>query len=580
MALQEKVLTKNGSKGNHKFTLTVVENSTNLNANSSDISWSFQISAVNKGFDWFSLSKIQYTITLNGTTYTGNIRDYDGKSTVTLKSGNVTWQHNDDGTKKVSLSFEVTDGHSYSFTPGNASASGTMALTDIPRASTIAASDANIESTSTVVVNRKSSAFKHTIAVKFGELSGYINADGELVSTAVKLSNTTVAFKVPSSFYAQIPNDPSGQCTLTCTTYNGSTVIGSEQTCKFTATAAKSLCKPIVSAVVKDTNTKTKDLTGNENHLVRYFSTAQCSVTTTARNSASIESVEVNNTKITDNVLTVPKVETNSFSVVVTDSREYSTAITATADDLVPYVKLTCNASVKRLAPTDGTARLSLKGNYFNKSFGAKSNSLQITYQVDSGEPIDVVATLDDNNTYEATVNLTDFDYTKSFAFTITAKDELDTVTKSLTLQPGIPVFDWGQKDFAFHVPVSINGTTLNYMVEMGTKDGWLYIKWKNGLAMCWYRKEHTVAISETWGSLYAGTNATGRTAYPFTFVEKPHEAVTVKSSVPSVFATCSSGGLGDNTTTHTASYNAVRPTAYTEESTVFFEYYVVGFWK
>ena len=231
------------------------------------------------------------------------------------------------------------------------------------------------------------------------------------------------------------------------------------------------------------------------------------------------------------------------------------------------------------MAPTDGTARLSLKGNYFNKSFGAKSNSLQITYQVDSGELIDVVATLDDN-TYKATVDLTGFDYTRSFAFTITVMDELDTVTKPLTLQPGIPVFDWGQKDFAFHVPVSINGITLDYIVEQGTLNGWTYRKWNSGLAECWYRKEHTVDISAPWGNLYSGKSATGRTPYPFVFKEKPHETVTIKSSLGAVFAACSSGGLGDNTVSHTASYNAIRPSAMTEESTVFFEYYVVGRWK
>lgn len=99
----------------------------------------------------------------------------------------ATWtgdvSHADDGTLELALACSWTMTGTSSL--GSGAINGTATLNVIPRASTIAASDANIESTSTVVVNRKSSAFKHTIAVKFGKLSGYINADGELVSTAV-----------------------------------------------------------------------------------------------------------------------------------------------------------------------------------------------------------------------------------------------------------------------------------------------------------------------------------------------------------------------------------------------------------
>ena len=37
----------------------------------------------------------------------------------------------------------------------------------------------------------------------------------------------------------------------------------------------------------------------------------------------------------------------------------------------------------------------------------------------------------------------------------------LSTVTKTITLQRGIPVFDWGENDFNFHVPIKIGDTQL-----------------------------------------------------------------------------------------------------------------------
>jgi hypothetical protein len=40
----------------------------------------------------------------------------------------------------------------------------------------------------------------------------------------------------------------------------------------------------------------------------------------------------------------------------------------------------------------------------------------------------------------------------------VRAVDRLQTVTKSVTVGKGIPVFDWGEGDFAFHVPVTLAG--------------------------------------------------------------------------------------------------------------------------
>ena len=131
--LQTKSINANGSKGNHKFTLSVTENSISESTNSSELSWEFKLSAVNNGFDWkdHDSGKLKYSLNIGGNTYSGIITDYDGKSTVTLKSGNITMDHDADGTKTISLSFSVTDGYNQYFTPGNASASDTMTLTAI-----------------------------------------------------------------------------------------------------------------------------------------------------------------------------------------------------------------------------------------------------------------------------------------------------------------------------------------------------------------------------------------------------------------------------------------------------------------
>ena len=127
-------ISANGSRGHHKFTLKVNETGTNTSNNTSTVSFSFQLSAIQNGWDWnIKTNPVSYRVTINGTNYNGTIVSYGGSGTVTLKSGSLTVGHNNDGSKSISFSFSVTDNPNKSYTPGNASASGRMTLTKIAR---------------------------------------------------------------------------------------------------------------------------------------------------------------------------------------------------------------------------------------------------------------------------------------------------------------------------------------------------------------------------------------------------------------------------------------------------------------
>ena len=123
MALQTKTITANGSKGYHKFTLNVTEENTSIANNNSPMSFSFVLSPIQTGWDFYWGSGIAYTITINGESYSGNITAYDGSSTITIRTGTLTVPHNDDGSKTINISFTVTDTTGQNYTPGNASAS-------------------------------------------------------------------------------------------------------------------------------------------------------------------------------------------------------------------------------------------------------------------------------------------------------------------------------------------------------------------------------------------------------------------------------------------------------------------------
>lgn len=146
-------LSANGSKGHHKFTLTVTENSTSTANNTSSLGFSFVLSPIATSWNWEQWGAyISYTVTINGTKYTGTIANYDGYSSVTLKSGTLSVAHNTDGTKSISYSFSVTDTSGQTYTCGNASASGTMTLSTIPRYLSITSLEITNKTETTVVV--------------------------------------------------------------------------------------------------------------------------------------------------------------------------------------------------------------------------------------------------------------------------------------------------------------------------------------------------------------------------------------------------------------------------------------------
>lgn len=346
-------------------------------------------------------------------------------------------------------------------------------------ASSVGATNAYIESNSTITVTKYNSSYYHSLQYSFGNLSGYIKSDGSTSSSEVKFSQASVAFHVPSSFYAQIPNAKTGTCTITCRTYSSSTsttVLGNATTCTFTATTALDWCVPTVNGTVVDTNSTTAALTGNSSTLIRYKSTAQCTISATAYNSATISSKYINNVAPTNNVRTFSSVSTTSFVFKATDSRGYTSSKTVTPT-MIAYINLTCNPIISRVTPTGGDVVMSVSGDYYRGSFGAYSNTLTIRYRYrlsttstwGSWTTIPSTSYTIGTKTYStgSAISLGDsFNYRQSYIFQVQAYDgangtTLSTVTKTITLQRGVPVFDWGENDFNFHVPIKIGDTQL-----------------------------------------------------------------------------------------------------------------------
>ena len=121
---------------------------------------------------------------------------------------------------------------------GTITASANITLDSIPRASSVSAANMTMGSAGTISINRASSAFTHTLTYSFGNTNGTI---------ATKTTATSVSWMPALSLASQIPNAISGTCTITCTTYNGNTNIGSK-TCTLTLSIPASV-KPTISSL-------------------------------------------------------------------------------------------------------------------------------------------------------------------------------------------------------------------------------------------------------------------------------------------------------------------------------------------
>lgn len=113
----------------------------------------------------------------------------------------------------------------------------TVALYTIPRKSSCSMSATNLGSTGTISISRASSSFTHTLTYTFGNATGTI---------ATKTSSTSVSWTPSLTLANQIPNSTSGTVTITCSTYNGITLIGST-TCTATLSVPGSVIPTMTS---------------------------------------------------------------------------------------------------------------------------------------------------------------------------------------------------------------------------------------------------------------------------------------------------------------------------------------------
>ena len=430
--------------------------------------------------------------------------DYGTKTT----SGTIDVTHNADGTLSGYAYAKWTKDRNYAYVPASGSVqTDWTALTTIPRTTEAVNVTGTIESSTTISISPASSSFTHSIKLLFGNSVKYLNANGGLSSSEIKLSGSSFKFNVPKDYYAEFTGTQ-GTGSVVLYTYSGSTQIGNA-TGTLTINVSATTCKPKITGTVKDVNTTTLALTNDENSLVNGRSNARItpSIRVSSVNDAYgyLTSATVVNSKNETvdikgwNFYDDANATKSGYVITAKNSRGGSVSTTLNiTGNFVPYREVTIDNNganldlFDRVTETGNQVQAGFKGNfyagYFDIANSANPNVLSLKWYVKKSEYDDWTLggtfvegtdyTIDaEKNTYASNGEIlltSPFDdgtwnYKQKYYFKMEATDLLNTeaspVVYNQYLKVGLPVINWYNKNDVNHLNVNgvldINGTSI-----------------------------------------------------------------------------------------------------------------------
>ncbi len=364
------------------------------------------------------------------------IQLYNG---TTVASGSYTINHNNDGTASFGAYAEA----GIYYVAVNCSGSGSWSLPTIPRASQPSINtypnnspNFNIGDKITIHMNRASSAFTHTVKFNYGSTS-------VTVATGVTNNCTFDTSTVANALYALIPNANTYSNTISVTTYNGSTVIGTK-TCAYNAKVVNA--NPTFNAAYLDSNNATVAVTENNQVIVRDKSTLRVNVTSAAaQKSATLKtakcvilgqtvSANISGSSAILNIGTINTSQDTTAAVTVTDSRGNSTTKNLTitvADWQAPSAIITLQRHNNYYSETD----INVDADYSSVD-GKNAVTIQVRTQQQGSSSWSAYQTLEDNVT-----SVLDLDNEYAWNIQVLLTDSLGgSTTYSTTLSRGMPI--------------------------------------------------------------------------------------------------------------------------------------------
>lgn len=426
----------------------------------------------------YSMTSYNVHMSCTGCTpYDGNNSTLYTFSTKTVLSGSTTVSHSADGTKTFSMSGACTGNLGM-----NISISGSIALPTIPRASSATFSPSEIvlngSNSITVSISRASSSFAHTLKFSKGT-----------VSTTVSDIGTSYTWTPTVSKWMPVCSAKNNTVTVTLTTYNGSTQIGSAVSYTVTLKVDQNAYKPTISSVtLSDTNATTAALETSGSYIkgksnlkaVVAFgvsnSTYVSLVGATITCGSDTRSISLSGTSSTQTV-TFNSVSSNNFSVTVVDNRGVTATSTQTLT-IIPYNNINIqSASYTRVNENEEATevgdyiKLKVVTSGFVGTFGQSNNvqTLSYRYKLHSASSYGSWANIDtysSSSTGSISTHTFNVKPSQSFSFSnqydvqVRVTDQFSNATMSLVVHQGIPVYAWGQNHFDIYGSLHIHDRT------------------------------------------------------------------------------------------------------------------------
>ena len=318
-------------------TLEVTQQSQSYEGNYSTVAYSLKMQRPSNVIS--SNYNKAWSVNINGSTVASGVDGWAGVGTKTIASGTTRVAHGVNGEKTVSFSFSVeinVDWGGYGYI-GTGSASGSLRLDTIPRASTIVASKSQVAIGDSVAltINKASSSYRHKIYYKLGNMSTYsIGHTSDYIYDGFSMT-------IPTSRLSNLPTSTTGKLEIKIDTYTstGTTPIGIKSI-YLTAT--------VPSTVIPTVTPTLSVIDGLGGKYVRTRSKVRVTSTGSGGTGASISQVEyilknrngdviqtyrdTNTGTFTSGVLNWYGVHTVTVKIVDSRGRHYSTWRTFTVD--------------------------------------------------------------------------------------------------------------------------------------------------------------------------------------------------------------------------------------------------------
>lgn len=488
------------------------EGEQNIANNTTTITANLYLQSNGSGYTIQSSANKTAKIIIDGTTYTKTTANVtiSGNQKKLIYSVTKTVTHKTDGTRSVEMSgslvinIQLTYGWVGTVTLDET----TFELNAIPRASSITSfPNFTIGENFTVTISRASSSFTHDLTLKVGTAT-IKTVTGVATSYTFSLSQAE-----QDIIYAATPNSTKATVTLFCQTKSGSSNVGPPVSKNATATVPASVV-PTFDAIIH--SEYVQDVAQKIGKYVQSLSRLNLEITgAQGAKFSTIKSYQIDFDGVSYNARTATSAAikgSGNLTVTgkVTDSRGRTATKTVTVN-VLPYAPPQITEFSLQRCNEDGTPNLI--GEYVRvERVGSVSSLLNVTeknsltYRIKCKERggSDIWTTVKEETISGVSLTgadvISDFPITKSYDFILEISDQFNTTftlgvlstgTVPLSLSPhGIGVGKvWQRGVLDVLGEIFCNDGEMDGLVpvvESGSNSYGSYIKWSNGLQVCW----------------------------------------------------------------------------------------------